>query len=211
MLKLKIYLLFILLITATVPAAFAQFKTPASRNFRNLESFLVRTAETYRPTAGVSRGPVMAVRPGRSVAAAATQLPVSKTLAVPFIHTSALQLLKTNHLRIAEMRTHHVYDDVWEIMDTPKTYTSQYQLGQDLADFYYQYPVARFRSRVTQQVGEVYELPIEGIRYAPKGRQPVLIDPQTHVLFYIEGVGGQILERSLLENSLYFEPVHNPE
>ena len=207
--KAKNLLLSVLLITTAATAAFAQFKTPALRDLRNLENIVTRaTAASRRPSFMALHDPMLTgISFTTSVVETATQLPGKNTLTAPATHIPDMQLLKNNHTRIAEMRMNHVFDDVWEVMDASKAYTSQQSLALDLADFYYQYPVARFRNRLTHQIGEVYELPVEGIQYAPQGRQPAAIDAKTHVIFYVEGIGAQILERKQLENSLYFEPV----
>ena len=91
-------------------------------------------------------------------------------------------------------------------MEAPKAYSSQDLLGKDLADFYHYDNVPQFRT-ASGEVGKVYELPVEGIGYAPFGKQPQLLDPQTQIILYIEGVGTQILDRKLLENPVYFQLV----
>lgn len=207
--KTKKILLSVLLIATVVPAAFAQLKAPHCRNLRNLENIITRGSMEYHPSFSMLEDPMLSGAPLKNSAAAVTttQLSAQAAQTAPATHIPDVQLLKSNHSNIANMRVNHVFDDVWEAMDAPKVYTSQKMLAQNLADFYYEYPVARFRSRATQEIGEVYELPVEGIQYAPLGRSPVTIDAQTHVIFYIKSIGAQIIERKQLENPLYFEPV----
>lgn len=128
--------------------------------------------------------------------------PAATKLTTAQIHT----LLADNQARIANLRKNHVYEDVWEAMDAPKAYINQDLLGKDLADFYHYDNVPQFRT-ASGEVGKVYELPVEGIGYAPFGKPAKPLDPKTQVIFYIEGVGTQILDRKLLENPVYFQLV----
>lgn len=127
--------------------------------------------------------------------------------AEPFAPLTPKQVLQANKTRIADLRNNHVNDTVWEAMEAPMTYTSQDQLGRELSDFYHHDQVPQFRKRFSNDIGYVYELPVEGIAYAPEGREPAILDPEKQVVFYMENIGGQILDRNVLENPLYFEMV----
>ena len=186
----KISLLSILLLV-TSTYIFAQGKNPlkAACNFRNLDGIIQRATASH----------------------ALQKLPTPR---LPYANTASAvsnvrKILQANQTRIARMRASHLYDETWDIimeLNASMVYTSQKRLGRDLSDFYYADQVPLFRT-ITGEVGKVYELPIEGIKYAPLGRKPQLLDPHTQVVFYVEGTGAQILDRKVLENSLYFEPV----
>lgn len=122
----------------------------------------------------------------------------------PLAPLTPKQVLQANKIRIADLRNNHVNDAVWEAMDSPMVYTSQDRLGRELSDFYHHDQVPQFRKRFSNDIGYVYELPVEGIAYAPEGRKPTILDPEKQVVFYMENIGGQILDRSVLENPLYF-------
>lgn len=187
----KISLLSILLLFFTGPCVFAQ-KNPlkAARNLRNLDRTMFRQITAQN---ALRKIPKLHVPPSH----------VAHTV------SQVRTRLKENQARIARLRENHAYEDVWEIVtesETPKIYNSQKRLAKDLADFYAYDKVPQFRT-ASGEVGQVYELPVEGIQYAPLGAKPQILDPQTQVVFYVEGEGAQILNRSVLENSLYFQLV----
>ena len=185
----KITILVTILICFTGTSASAQTKNilKSARNFRNLERSVLQQTTVNNALRSI---PTLHMPP------------LAAKLTTAQIHT----LLKENQTRIADLRKSRVYEEVWDIMEAPKAYVDQNLLGQDLADFYHEVTVPQFRT-VNGKIGKVYELPVEGLGYAPFGKPAKPLDPETQIVFHIEGVGSQILDRSLLENPLYFQLV----
>lgn len=129
------------------------------------------------------------------------------TTSEPNAPLTIAQQLQVNQIRIAQMRAAHQYDHLWKALGFPKVYTSQDQLGRTLSDFYRDDEIPQLRKRFSNDICLIYEFPVEGIQYAPVGRTPITLNPETQVVLYIKGVGGQIIDRVNLTNPLYFEPI----
>ena len=93
----------------------------------------------------------------------------------------------------------------WRNGNYPSRFESQNDLGNALYRFYGN-DVPKVQKRFTQDVFNVYELPVEGIVYQGEGqREPTELFPSSYVVLYNEKTGGQIVARSTLKNPFFFE------
>ena len=100
-------------------------------------------------------------------------------------------------------------DGSWLLTGGVKHYTSQNQLGRDMAAFYEGWEgVPQVYHRISNEKFYVYEIPVDGLTYAPEGSPRVqMLDPNTQVVLYSKKIGGQVVDRSLLKNDLIFGDV----
>lgn len=109
---------------------------------------------------------------------------------------------------VAEIRLRDGYEVGWEQAGGVKRYTNQNQLGRDLAEFYRdEEDLPRVFNHISRSAFYVFELPVNGIKYAPEGSSHVLtLAPSEYVVLYGgESLGWQIVERSALDNYMLFE------
>ena len=93
----------------------------------------------------------------------------------------------------------------WRNGNYPSRFESQDDLGNALYRFYGN-DVPKVQKRFTQDVFNVYELPVEGIVYQGEGQlEPTELFPSSYVVLYNEKIGGQIVARSTLKNQFFFE------
>ena len=93
----------------------------------------------------------------------------------------------------------------WRNGNYPSRFESQNDLGNALHSFYCN-DVPKVQKRFTQDVFNVYELPVDGIVYQGEGQlEPTELFPSSYVVLYNEKTGGQIVARSTLKNQFFFE------
>lgn len=93
----------------------------------------------------------------------------------------------------------------WRNGNYPSRFESQDDLGNALHRFYGN-DVPKVQKRFTQDVFNVYELPVDGIVYQGEGQlEPTVLVPSSYVVLYNEKTGGQIVARSTLKNQFFFE------
>lgn len=123
-------------------------------------------------------------------------------------------MLRADHkMYMDQSRQAKKFDAYWNRKFGVTHYTSQNQLARDMAAFYEDFPGApQVYNRFSRQNFYVFELPVEGLEYAPEGSPKVhVLDPKTEVVLYHEQLGGQIVERANLENKMFFEDVDDLE
>ncbi len=93
----------------------------------------------------------------------------------------------------------------WRNGNYPTRFESQDDLGNALYRFYGN-EVPKVQKRFSQDVFNVYELPVSGLVYQGEGQlEPTELFPSSYVVLYNEKIGGQIVERSTLETPFFFE------
>ncbi len=123
-------------------------------------------------------------------------------------------MLRADHkMYMDQARQAKKFDAYWNRKFGVTHYTSQNQLARDMAAFYEDFPGApQVYNRFSRQNFYVFELPVEGLEYAPEGSPKVhVLDPKTEVVLYHEKLGGQIVERATLDNKMFFEDVDDLE
>ncbi len=115
----------------------------------------------------------------------------------------AHSLYEENYLSSRYERQLNENDALWNKEQLPRVFSSQNDLGQILHAFHKQSSV-RVTNNFTRQECYIYEIPVCGLRYAPAGATPRVLDPEAEVVLFNEKMGGQLVERSRLEDPLFF-------
>lgn len=111
-------------------------------------------------------------------------------------------MLRANQARWAEMRDKGLNTERWKQMGGKMAYTSQQELGKDLAAFYGK-DAPRFQDQFSKQIGFLYEIPVNGMLYTPEG-YTLELNPAQQVIFVTEKLGGQIMDRPVFENPIFY-------
>ncbi len=152
------------------------------------------------------------IKKGEEPAAPAAGQPVADAEMMDFIDVESEPLAPLSpreefQRSVAEMRLRNAYEADWKQSGGVKRYTNQDQLGRDLSVFY-QNDAPQVYNRFSRVNFYVYELPVEGIEYAPEGNPNVrTLSPSDYVVIYHDKIGGQIVERETLDNPLFFQDI----
>ncbi len=99
-------------------------------------------------------------------------------------------------MRAAEM--------VWKQLQYPTLFDSHRELGQTLQRFH-KGVGAKVKDLSTGTISEVYEIPVEGLKYKVGGVAYERLTPSNTLVLYNEKTGGQLIDRELIEKQIGFE------
>ncbi len=112
-------------------------------------------------------------------------------------------MLEANRARRGEQRQANLLDERWQKIGGKTQYASQRELGKDLFALYGK-DAPKFVDLFSKQTGYLYELPVKNILYKPEGSRTFELDPEKQVIFVTESGNGQIVDRTVFENPVFY-------